>query len=80
MLPDAITRRANSVQLQIGDDQKQLVSPDEFRTQLHNVIGRNSIYELIAANRIRHIRIGRKILIPVSEIVDFPRREAGGDV
>ena len=40
-------------------------------------MGSNSIYELIRASRIKHIRIGRKILIPRSEVEEFARREAG---
>ena len=57
---------------------KPLLTPEEFRTvALGGTIGRNSIYELIRANRIKHVKVGRKILIPRSEARDFPAREAG---
>ena len=57
---------------------KPLLTPEEFRTvALGGTIGRNSIYELIRANRIKHVKVGRKILIPRSEAQDFPEREAG---
>ena len=57
---------------------KPLLTPEEFRTvALGGTIGRNSIYELIRANRIKHVKVGRKILIPRSEAQDSPEREAG---
>ena len=57
--------------------EKPLLSPKEFRTLgLGGAVGRNTVYELIHANRIKHIKLGRKILIPASEIRDFPAREA----
>ena len=34
-------------------------------------VGRNSIYKLICDNRIKHIRIGNKILIPKQFLVEF---------
>ena len=54
---------------------KPLLTPDEFLEAMHNTIGRNSVYGLIQANRIKHIRLGRKILIPRSELTDFLVRE-----
>ena len=60
-----------------NNDSKPLLTPEEFRQiGLGGAVGRNSIYELIRANRIRHVKIGRKILIPRSEVHDFPAREA----
>jgi excisionase family DNA binding protein len=56
---------------------KPLLAPDEFRECLGGAIGRNSIYELLRAGRIKHIKIGRKLLIPSSEVEDFPKREVG---
>ena len=58
------------------DNLEPLLTPEEFRTvALGGTIGRNSIYELIRANRIKHVKVGRKILIPRSEAHDFPKRE-----
>ena len=38
-------------------------------------IGRNGIYDLIRQGKIRSIKIGRKILIPISAIDDFLKGE-----
>jgi excisionase family DNA binding protein len=38
-------------------------------------IGRNGIYALIRQGEIRSIKVGRKILIPLSAITDFLRGE-----
>lgn len=54
---------------------KALLTPEEFRAGLDNAIGRNTIYEYLKARKIKHVKIGRKILIPKSELVDFPLRE-----
>lgn len=53
-----------------------LITPDEFRRQIGDKVGRNFVYEAIRANRIRHIRIGRKILVLASEVSEWPLREA----
>lgn len=55
---------------------KPLLTLEEFRHALGGAIGRNTLYELVRANRIRHVRLGRKILIPAAEVTDFPEREA----
>lgn len=34
-------------------------------------VGRNGVYELIRAGRLRSIKVGRKILIPLSAIEEF---------
>lgn len=34
-------------------------------------LSRATVYELIAANKLRHIRVGRKILVPVSAVEEF---------
>ncbi len=59
-----------------SENTKPLLTPDEFWEGMQKVIGRNSLYGLIQANRIKHIRVGRKILIPRSELTDFALREA----
>ena len=55
---------------------KPLLSPDEFFRELQGTIGRNSVYGLIQAGRIKHVRIGRKILIPRRELEEFLIRES----
>lgn len=54
---------------------KALLTPKEFRAGLDNAIGRNTIYRYLQARKIKHVKIGRKILILKSELVDFPLRE-----
>ena len=53
----------------------KLITPDEFHKRIPE-IGRNSIYDALRAKRIKHLRIGRKILILESEVTDWPLREA----
>ncbi len=55
---------------------KPLVSPKEFYRCHGSAIGLTSIYEGVKSNRIKHIKIGRKILIPASEVEAWPLREA----
>lgn len=55
---------------------KPLLTPDEFRHALGGAIGRGNVYELLRAGRIRHIKLGRKILIPHREVEAFIEREA----
>ena len=55
---------------------KPLLSPSEFFAEMKGAVGKNSLYGLIHDGRIKSIRIGRKILIPRSELIDFPAREA----
>lgn len=59
-----------------NESAKPLLTPDEFWEGLQKSIGRNSLYGLIQVGRIKHIRVGRKILIPRSELTDFPVRES----
>lgn len=54
---------------------KTLLTPEEFRAGLDNAIGRNTIYRYLQARKIKHMKIGKKILIYKSELVDFPLRE-----
>ena len=60
----------------IANEEKILLTPEEFRVQgLAKAIGKNSLYDMIRSGRIKSIRVGRKILIPSSELEDFPNRE-----
>ncbi len=54
--------------------EKPLLTPEEFKKLIG--IGRNSVYGLLEARKIKSIRVGRKILIPRSELQDFLVREA----
>lgn len=55
---------------------KPFLSPSEFFDEMKGTIGKNSLYGFIHSGRIKNIRVGRKILIPRSELTDFPTREA----
>jgi excisionase family DNA binding protein len=46
-----------------------------FQRELGSV-GRDAIYLLVREGRIRSVRVGRKILIPRSELAAFVEREA----
>ena len=39
-------------------------------------IGRDAAYRLTREGRLRHMKVGRRILVPRSELVAFPEREA----
>jgi excisionase family DNA binding protein len=41
-------------------------------------VGRDCAYKLVEEGRVRHVRLGRKILIPRSEVSGFAEREAAG--
>ena len=55
---------------------KLLLTPKEFYEALDGAICQSKIYELIHANTVKHIRVGRSILIPRRELLDFWHREA----
>ena len=61
--------------MQSNENKSPLLTPDEFITEMGGAIGRNSVYGLLKAGRIRNIRVGRKIVIPRSEVQDFITRE-----
>lgn len=53
-----------------------VLTPREFYQATKGVIGLNSIYELLRAQRIRHVKIGPRFLILASETTAFFDREA----
>ena len=59
---------------------KPFLSPKQFREATGNMIGTNNLYGMLEAKVIRSVKIGRKYLIPASEVQDFPRRVAEGKV
>lgn len=62
--PDAASGRA------------KVLSPLAFHQAIGEVIGKNRIYELLRANRLRHVKIGSRYLILRTEIDDFFVRES----
>lgn len=64
-----------------GNQPQPLLTPREFHRALGGKVGRDSIYRLIREDRIRSIRLSpRKTLIPYSEVIDFPKREAASRI
>lgn len=57
---------------------KPFLSPREFHRAMHGAIGLSAVYDALRANHIKSLRLGRKYLIPASEVGDFPRRVAEG--
>ena len=51
----------------------------EFYLALDKKIGFNAIYGYVEVRKIRHIKIGRKILIFAAEVQDFPQRLFSGE-
>lgn len=41
-------------------------------------VGRDSTYQMVREGRLRAVRVGRKVLVPRSELAAFVEREAGG--
>jgi excisionase family DNA binding protein len=58
-------------------EEKALLSPKEVYEAFGGAIGYNAVYELVRSGRIKSIRLGRKILVPRSELEDWLEREAG---
>lgn len=53
-----------------------LLTVTEFWDRLDRRVGLNTLYRLVHDRRIRSIRLGeRKILIPATELTDWPHRE-----
>jgi excisionase family DNA binding protein len=49
----------------------------EFREALGNPFCEVKLYELLRSGEIRSARVGRKYLVPRSELTEFPRRLVG---
>ena len=45
-------------------NQLEWLSPAEFLARHHGRFGRNTLYNWLAENKLPHLSIGRKILIP----------------
>jgi excisionase family DNA binding protein len=53
-----------------------VLTPRQFYESILGVIGLNTIYELLRANRIRHVKVGSRYLILASEATEFFERTA----
>lgn len=54
-----------------------VLTPEAFHEAIGGVIGKNRIYELLHAGRLRHVRMGSRFLILAAETEAFFEREAG---
>lgn len=51
------------------------LTPREFHQAINGVLGLSAIYELLRAQRIRHVKVGSRHLILASETTAFFERE-----
>lgn len=58
------------------DTCKKLLTVSEASKELG--IGKSATYRLVWAEKLRHIRLGKKILIPFAELDAFIQRELEG--
>lgn len=54
-------------------DEPRFVTVDEAKRQL--CLGTNAIYDLIKANELRRIKLGRKTVFLASDVTDFIHRK-----
>ena len=43
-------------------------------------LGRNSVHELVKSGRLRSVRVGRRVLIPVDALTEFAHRSVSVDM
>jgi excisionase family DNA binding protein len=58
---------------------KPFVSPRELHNLWQGALGLEAIYTELRSGHIRSVRIGKRFLIPRSEIEDYPIRIAKGE-
>jgi len=46
-----------------------IVSVDDITKMLN--LGKSSVYALLQTNQLRHIKVGRKYIIPKKSVIDF---------
>lgn len=57
-------------------EKRMAYEPREIWQEKILPLSRATVYELIAANKLRHVRVGRKILVPADAIEEFLRTGA----
>lgn len=58
-----------------SNPRKPLLTVPELHVRFCGAYGLNSLYAAIRTGRLKSVRVGRKILVPASEVEDFIRRE-----
>lgn len=57
-------------------EERKAYEPREIWQKRILPLSRATVYELLAANKLRHVRVGRKILIPADAIEEFLQKGA----
>ena len=70
------TEPSTNAQLGATFSPPPVLTPVAFHHRIGCALGKNRIYELLHAGRIRHIRVGNRFLILADEARDFFEREA----
>ena len=55
--------------INIFESYSDIVSVDDIMCMLG--IGKSSVYSLLKTNQIKHVRVGRKYIIPKQAVIDF---------
>ena len=53
----------------VFESYSDIVSVDDIMRMLG--IGKSSVYSLLKTNQIKHVRVGRKYVIPKQAVIDF---------
>ena len=53
----------------VFENYSDIVSVDDIMSMLG--IGKSSVYGLLKTSQIRHVRVGRKYIIPKQAVIDF---------
>jgi len=53
----------------VFENYSDIVSVDDIMCMLG--IGKSSVYGLLKTNQIKHVRVGRKYIIPKQAVIDF---------
>jgi len=53
----------------VFESYSDIVSVDDIMRMLS--IGKSSVYGLLKSNQIKHVRVGRKYIIPKRSVIDF---------
>lgn len=62
----------------VAQTQPTFLTAHEFHQAFEGKVGLASIYEAMRTGEIKHVRLGRKLLILASEVRDWPLRMAKG--
>ena len=61
----------------VAEKLKPLLSIKELHAELGKAYGINALYNAAAVGKLKTVRVGRKVLVPRSEVEAFIQRESG---